>query len=214
MADIVVDEKDLRILRLTLGPWQTNAYIVVCPKTEKSALIDAPANAKAIMEALRGTQLQYVLMTHGHGDHTGALAEVCSALKVPLAAHAADGMALPHPVSVLLRDGESIQVGNLKLDAIHTPGHTPGSVCFRVGSHLLAGDTIFPGGPGHTDSPDNFREILANIEARVLTLPPEVRIYPGHGEPTTVKTAREEFAAFTSRPHDLNLYGDVLWLST
>jgi hydroxyacylglutathione hydrolase len=211
---IIVNEKDILIRRLVLGPYETNCYIIVCKKTQDSLVVDAPADASAIIDALQGTTPRYILLTHDHYDHTGTLASLRSRLKVPLAAHAADSTTLKIPPEIVLKDGDTLTLGNLDIEVLHTPGHTPGSLCFRIGRYLIAGDTIFPGGPGKTWSPGDFREILNSITGKVLDLPEETLIFPGHGEGTTVSKSREEYAAFAARPHPDNLYGDVLWLAT
>jgi len=97
---------------------------------------------------------------------------------------------------------------------LHTPGHTPGSLCFLVGCYLISGDTIFPGGPGRTGSPDDFKQIINSITEKILVLPDDTQIYPGHGNSAVLKNEKEEFAVFCSRPHEPNLCGEVLWLST
>ncbi len=114
---------------------------------------------------------------------------------------------------MLLKDGDMITLGNLKIAVLHTPGHTPGSLCFKIIKYLIAGDTIFPGGPGKTWSPEDFKKIIASITGKILTLPDDTAIYPGHGDSTTVKKSKEEYAAFASRQHPDDLYGDILWLS-
>jgi glyoxylase-like metal-dependent hydrolase (beta-lactamase superfamily II) len=105
-------------------------------------------------------------------------------------------------------------VGKIKLQVLHTPGHTPGSVCFKVSKYLISGDTIFPGGPGKSGSPDNLKQIIKSITDKIMVLPDDTAIYPGHGEATTLNKEKQEFAVFSSRPHDPNLCGDVLWLSS
>jgi len=87
-------------------------------------------------------------------------------------------------------DGERIEVGEATLTTIHTPGHTPGSVCFATGSTLFSGDTLFPGGPGATADPERFREIMTSLETRLFTLPDDTRILPGHGRSTTIGEER------------------------
>jgi glyoxylase-like metal-dependent hydrolase (beta-lactamase superfamily II) len=210
----IINDKDVRIERLKLGAWDTNAYIVVCRKTGDSLVVDAPAKASEIIASLRGTVPRYILLTHDHPDHTGTLASLRSRLKVPLAAHEADSTALPTPPEILLKDGDTISLGKIKIEVLHAPGHTPGSLCFKIGKYLLAGDTIFPGGPGKTWSPDDFRQILNSITEKIFLLPDDTLIYPGHGESTTVKKAKEEYATFASRPHPHDLCGDVTWLSS
>lgn len=211
---LVVKDDHIIIERLELGPFGTNAYVMTCRGTMESVVVDAPADASTISERLKGTNPRYILLTHGHMDHLGALAELRSRLKVPLAAHAADSQRLSSPPEILLNDGDTVSFGNIKLQVLHTPGHTPGSLCFRAGRYLISGDTVFPGGPGKTGSPDNLRQIIESITERILVLPDDTEIHPGHGDSTTVKQAKEEFAVFSSRPHDPNLCGDVLWLTS
>jgi glyoxylase-like metal-dependent hydrolase (beta-lactamase superfamily II) len=210
---IIIDEKNIRIERLILSPYETNCYILVCKKTQNSLVVDAPADASSIIETLQETKPEYILLTHDHYDHTGTLTSLRSRLKVPLAAHAADSASLKTPPEIFLKDGDVLNLGNLEVVIRHTPGHTPGSLCFRIGKYLIAGDTIFPGGPGNTASPDEFRQIVAAITAKILTLPDDTVIYPGHGDATTVKKSKEEYAVFASRKHPDDLCGDVLWLS-
>ena len=211
---VVVEDTALRIERLVLGPYETNAYILVCRRTGESVLIDAPADAGLLIDKLRGTTLGRILVTHRHGDHTGALREVKARLQVPLAAHDADAGSLPVPPDARLDHGHTIAVGDLRLEVMHTPGHTPGSLCFRTGKYLLAGDTLFPGGPGHTDTPAALRQIIESITSRLFVLGDDVLVYPGHGESTVMKKEKDEFVVFSSKPHPPDLCGDVLWLSS
>jgi hydroxyacylglutathione hydrolase len=211
---IIMEDNAIRLERLELGPFGTNAYIVGCPATQESVLVDAPAEPEVIIDKLGSATLKYILLTHSHIDHIGALAQLRAELRVPLAAHAADAGNLAPPPDVLLNDGDVIRLGELKFTVLHTPGHTPGSLCFKVGSYLISGDTIFPGGPGKTGSPENFRQIIKSISERIFVLPCDTQIYPGHGDSTVLKKEKDEFAVFASRPHAGNLHGDVLWLRT
>jgi hydroxyacylglutathione hydrolase len=210
----IVNERNTHIDKLTLGPYETNAYIVVCLKTGESLVIDAPARASEIITGLNGTRPRYILLTHDHPDHTGVMVSLRSRLKVPLATHEASSHQLKTPPEILLKDGDIITLGNLKIDVLHTPGHTPGSLCFKVKKYLFVGDTIFPGGPGHTNSPDDFQEILASINEKIFKLPGNTLILPGHGDGTTVMKTKAEYAVFATHPHSPDLYGDVLWAST
>lgn len=213
MTDIVNDD-NIRIETMQLGPWGTNTYIVVCQQTRSSLVVDAPASADKIVVSLKDTNPVYILLTHDHSDHTGALAELRTRLKVPLAAHASDSRSLRTPPETLLNDGDIMALGNMEIKVLHTPGHTPGGLCFKIGNYLFAGDTIFPGGPGRTGSPDNFKQIVDSITDKIFTLPDDTVICPGHGNITTVKKAKEEYAVFASRPHSPDLCGDVLWFSS
>ncbi|MAF85880.1 MAG: MBL fold metallo-hydrolase [Dehalococcoidales bacterium] len=211
---VVVKDEDVQIERLELGPWGTNAYIMICLQTGDSLVIDAPAEAGTIMEKLQGTNHKYILLTHNHMDHIGALSELRSKLKVPLAAHAADSARLPSPPEMQLKDGDVVSFGKVKLEVLHTPGHTSGSLCFKTGKYLISGDTIFPGGPGKTNAPADLKQIIKSITDKVLVLSDDTEIYPGHGGSIILKKERDEFAIFSSRPHAPNLCGDVLWLSS
>ena len=211
---VIAEDKALRIEKLTLGPYGTNAYIVVCLKTQASVLVDTPAEADSLVENLKGTKPRYILLTHNHMDHTGALAEVHSRLKIPLAAHASDSENLPVKPQILLNDGDKLSVGDLRFEAFHTPGHTPGSLCFKVSHYLLSGDTLFTGGPGRTRTPADLKQILASLTERIFILPDDTLIYPGHGDSTVLKKEREEFAVFSSRSHNPNLCGDIVWLTS
>ncbi len=212
MTIIAKDDK-LQIDNLQLDPFGTNTYILTCRQTGDSILIDAPAEANVIMEQLKGTKPRYILMTHNHMDHIGALSELKAKLKITLAAHAADAKSLPVPPDRLLNDGDTVAFGNIVLEVRHTPGHTTSSLCFRVGNYLLSGDTLFPGGPGKTRSPADLRQIIESITGKLFTMDDNTQVYPGHGNPTSLKKEKDEFAVFSSRPHDPDLCGDILWLS-
>lgn len=209
----IVNDTIIRIDRLVLGQWETNCYIVVSRRTGESLVIDAPSKAREIVAYLKGTKPKYLLLTHDHYDHTGVIHSLRYRLKVPLATHEASSWQLRTPPEILLNGSESLKLGNLKISVIHTPGHTPGSLCFKAGKYLFAGDTIFPGGPGHTDSPDDFRKILKSIKEKIFTLPDDILILTGHGNGITVGEAKKEYAVFASHPHPQELSGDVLWLS-
>ncbi len=213
MVNVANDDR-IRIEKLELGPFGTNAYFLTCRKTSASVLVDAPGDAGKILAQLKGTDPKYILMTHNHMDHTGALAEVKSALNVPIAAHRDDAGNLPIQPDLLLNDGDVVSCGDIQFTVLHTPGHTPGSLCFLTGNYLIAGDTLFTDGPGKTGSPADFRRIVESLTNKIFVLPEDTRIYSGHGESTVLKKEKQAFEAFSARDHDPNLCGDVLWSSS
>jgi glyoxylase-like metal-dependent hydrolase (beta-lactamase superfamily II) len=213
--DIIIDNSKMKILRLELSTYATNSYIIICRKTGKSALIDAPAGARTILKYLKDTSLECIFLTHSHIDHIGGLKAIRDRLPAALAVHTADNQKwLPVPPDLLLSDGDIVHIGQLNIKAIYTPGHTPGSMCFQIDDYLFAGDTLFPGGPGRTVGPDEFRRIVKSITEKIFPLPDAVKIYPGHGDSTVLGKSKGEYAVFSSRQHDANLFGDVLWLTS
>lgn len=211
---IVVEEAALLIERIGTAPFGTNVYIVICKTTSDAVVIDAPGEGRRILEKLKETKPKYILFTHSHMDHTGALFELKSELNIPIAAHPSDSGRLPLPPDILLEDGDTVSFGKIELKVLHTPGHTPGSLCFLSGRYLISGDTLFPGGPGKTQTPADFKRIVESLKAKIFVLPDDVHVFPGHGEATTLKKEKDEYTIFSSKPHPPDLCGDVLWLSS
>ena len=210
----MVQDSNVKIIKMELGPWGTNAYILVCQATGDSLLVDAPGEADKVLQQLAGTKPKYMVLTHNHIDHIGALEELKTKLKIPLAAHPADASRLALKPDIELKDGDVVEIGRLSIKVLHTPGHTPGSLCLLLGKYLISGDTIFPGGPGKTGTPDAFKQIVKSIQNKLFLLPDDTQIYPGHGESTVLGKEKKEFAIFNSKEHDPGLCGDVLWLSS
>ena len=121
---------------------------------------------------------------------------------------------MPVAADLLLKDGDIVSCGDIRLSVLHTPGHTRGSICFLTGNCLIAGDTLFPDGPGKTGSPADFKKIMDSLTAKIFILPDEVQVFSGHGDSTTLGKERKAFEAFRAKPHDPGLCGDVLWSSS
>lgn len=209
---VVTSDDNLEILRLESEPYGTNAYMLICKEKKESILIDAPGSVKTIKEKLKGTRVKYILMTHGHMDHILALEELRKDFKSNLAAHNKEARTLPVKPNTLLDGGEHIKCGKIDLEVLYTPGHTQGSLSFRTGRYLFSGDTLFPGGPGKTSSPHDFSMIMESIETKIMPLPDDTVILPGHGEAGDLKVEREKFNTFKEKNWLENLYGDVTWL--
>ena len=210
MADTFNDE-NISIEKLQLGPWGTNTYIVVCKHTCESLVVDAPGEPDKVISRLKSTSPRFILLTHDHMDHIGALDELRSNLNVPLVAHAADSSKLSSPPEMLMNDGDTITLGDLELSVIHTPGHTPGGLCFLTGRYLLSGDTVFNDGPGRTSSPGGLKQIIESITTKIFTLPDDTQVFPGHGDSTVLKDEKDRYAVFASKSHEPGLCGDIVW---
>ena len=204
----------ITVHKVTSGPLYNNAYVLICPETNDSIVIDAPAEPEALIAVAGATTVRSILITHSHWDHIDGLGEVVAALGAPVGIGDSDAQDLPTPPDFLLRHGETVEAGTLSLKLISTPGHTPGSTCMSFGDLLFTGDTLFPGGPGRTRSPSDLVQLLNSISGELLPLEDDITFYPGHGDDGDLKTAKEEYAVFASRPHPADLCGDVAWLES
>ena len=190
----------LEITKLTLGPMENNIYLVTCSRTHESVVVDASHDAARIAEAAAGTTVRSILLTHGDHDHVDALQDLRARLGVPVGVHPADAALLPAPPDFALADGQTIAVGDGALRVTHTPGHTPGSVCFYAEGTLIAGDTLFPGGPGATrGDPEKFAQIIASVRDKLFALPDETAVRPGHGRDTTIGAERPHLQEWIGR---------------
>ena len=182
----------LRLVKLSVGRYDNNAYLVHDPQSNEALLVDAANEAERLLGELLGdVRLVGVATTHRHPDHSHALAEVLRAHAVWNGAHPADAGAIAAQTGVTpdreLRHGDTVQVGGWAVTVLHTPGHTDGSICLRLpSSAVLTGDALFPGGVGKTDGPAAFRQAIASAEQHLLSLPAETRVAPGHGDDTYV----------------------------
>lgn len=211
MAPNYQDDK-ITIHKIKCGPFDNNAYLLVCPETNQSILIDTPQDPGALIEAAQQTDVQAILITHNHADHLAGFSEVTSAIGASVGIGEADADALSTPPAMLLKDGDEITAGTLTLRAIATPGHTPGSTCFTIDGHLFSGDTLFPNGPGKTRSPENLAQIIDSITSSLFVLSDDTNIFPGHGDDGNLKTEKDKYEVFASKDHPADLAGDVEWL--
>jgi glyoxylase-like metal-dependent hydrolase (beta-lactamase superfamily II) len=187
----------LTITKLSVGPMDNNAYLLVCTASNEALLIDA---ANAARPALRT-----IVTTHQHADHWQALGAVAGAFGANTAAHPLDASPLPVPPDFLLEHGDTLTFGQCQLEVVHLRGHTPGSIALVYRDpdgvpHLFTGDSLFPGGVGRTTSPENFASLLDDVTERVFAqLPDNTWFYPGHGDDSTLGDQRPHLAEWRER---------------
>ena len=201
----------LELQRIEVGPWPMNCYLLRCPATGEMAIVDPGADADTILALVGQGRVCCILLTHGHPDHVGALEEVRNTLGVPVGIHSADAKAYGLRADFSLVDGAEVKVGDQSLGIAHVPGHTPGSVCLRLNGRAVVGDAIFPGGPGHSASPDALLQSLESLHRQIFAWSDDVELHPGHGGHTTVGAERAAFERFVASEHPADLCGDVAW---
>ena len=207
-------DNTITIHKIQCGPYGNNAYLLVCPETNRSIIIDTPPDPGALVAAAKETDVQAILITHNHWDHIEGLDKVTSAIDAPVGIGADDADGLPNAPQIVIHDADEITAGTLTLTAIFTPGHTPGSTCFSFGPHLFTGDTLFPNGPGRSGSPEALKQLIGSITDRLFVLDGIDNFYPGHGDDGNLATEKGKYEVFASREHPADLQGDVDWLNS
>jgi hydroxyacylglutathione hydrolase len=193
------------IRKLVVGPYASNCYIVGDEATKEGMIIDPGANAPEILKTVEklGLKIKLIVLTHRHPDHVGATAQVLKATKAELTAHAECAKYLPQSTSYMyeepfegapkptriLKDGDEIGIGKLSFKVLHTPGHTPCGISITGEGHVFTGDTLFNYGIGRYDLIDgDYNSLIKGIKTKLLTLPPETVVHPGHGPDSTIAT--------------------------
>ena len=190
---------------LPVGNLEANCYIIGCSETRQAAVVDPGDEAGCILDKLNvlGLQVAAILLTHGHADHIGAVGDMKKATGAPVMIHSQDAEMLSNPArnlsawlgeqlalkpaDRLLEEGDVIRVGNLPLEVLHTPGHTPGGISLKVGTDVFTGDTLFAQAVGRSDFPGgNHRTLIHSIHSKLLVLPETTKVYPGHGAQSTI----------------------------
>lgn len=190
----------MKTQQLTVGMMGVCCYIISCEKTGKAAIIDPGGDEDKILAACKkdNLEVEYIIATHGHPDHVCGNGPIQQETGAKIIMHKADaeyfaqpeaksffsqlGLAESPEPDILVEDGDTIIIGNETLQVLHTPGHTPGGMCLYNAPDCFTGDTLFAGGVGRTDFPGgSMPELSRSIREKLLTLPPETIVWPGHG---------------------------------
>jgi len=195
--------------KVVVGPFASNCYIVGSESNKEGMIIDPGDEAGRILNKVKDLKLdiKFIVLTHGHIDHIGALKEVKEATGAEVAIHGDDVAHLqdrlvavafglsyptPPPPDRLLKGGESLDIGDLHFEVLHTPGHTPGGICLLGEGVVFSGDTLFNYGIGRTDLPGgNYSQLMNSLQTKLMTLPDNTVVYSGHGAATTIGAERK-----------------------
>ena len=195
-------DEQAEIHKVVVGPMDNNVYVLRCKQTGDAVLLDAANEHDRLLELSKALNVREVLETHGHWDHIQAVPQIREA-GYEVGINSDDAPMLKDVgYDVFIDDAEVIEVGRLRLHAIKNPGHTPGSVSFRIEGApvLFSGDTLFPGGPGATKFPGaSFDTIIESIDNKLFTLPADTIVMPGHGVDTTIGNERPHLQEWIDR---------------
>lgn len=199
----------MKIIRIPAGIYAVNCYIVYSSQTREAVVVDPGGDVNTILKTIEDNNLvvKKIILTHGHGDHIGAVMDLKVELDVPVYIHEDDLIMLQDAdinlsssmaigaveikADGLLKDGDRINIGSDIMEVIHTPGHTPGCISLKIGGYLFSGDTLFKGSIGRTDLVGgDYTEIIKSIKEKLMILSDDVVVLPGHGDKTTILAER------------------------
>lgn len=193
----------MKIHTVVVGPIRTNCYLIEDENSKEAIILDPGDEPEKILDEIKKNQLKpkYIVNTHGHFDHVTGNPKLKEKLNIPILAHPLDAQitaaTISLPVDQLLTEGDLIKVGKITFTVIHTPGHTPGGICLYCKEEkvLFSGDTLFYGTYGRTDLPYSSEKAMQESLNKLMQLPPETRVYPGHDRPTTIGQEKQNLTS-------------------
>jgi glyoxylase-like metal-dependent hydrolase (beta-lactamase superfamily II) len=213
-AEITVfEDGDIRVVKIgPMGPYGNNAYVVRDVAAGQALLVDMPLEEGPLLAAIAAEGgVNTVIATHWHPDHWLTYDAVRTATGAPVLVGASEIKIPEERIDGRLDDGAEVTLGSARITVIHTPGHTPGRISLRIGRVVITGDTLFNGGPGKTSARGDLETLIASITAKLLPLPEETVVLPGHGTVTTIAASRAGVAAYHRHPQPAGYFGDVEW---
>jgi glyoxylase-like metal-dependent hydrolase (beta-lactamase superfamily II) len=244
MPQVYADDQITIELLTALGPIENNSYILRSTTGDEIAVVDVPEGFEAVLEALGDdvAKVTHVLVTHSHFDHWGGYDVMRTGISAPVYAGAEEtnlddsrdvqplaagaeitlgGVSVGDVQAGTVTNGEAaygekreLRMGGATVTILHTPGHTPGSISLVTGGAVLTGDTLFPGGPGHSRSNEALQQEIESIISQLYPLPDATIVLPGHGDTTTIGESKAEYAVFAGKEHPADLAGDIAWLES
>lgn len=199
MSETAYSGDGFTVSRIAVGPLDNNVYLITDTVSGDALLVDAADEPGRILDFVGDTAVIGVFTTHGHHDHHGAVPAVPQALNAPFMLHRLDDALAGKVADVTIEVG-TLPIGRTEAMVLHTPGHTPGSVCLSLPGVVFTGDTLFPGGPGATRfDHSSFDTIIDSLERELFALPDETIVFPGHGASTTIGIERPQLTSWIER---------------
>ena len=198
----------------SMGHYDNNGYVLADPQSRDCYIVDAPDQIERLILEASNFHVKGCIITHAHPDHIAGHARLIELLDIPVLMHAKDSPRMDIPPYSFLNDGELLKIGNNTIEILHTPGHTQGGICLLLEECLISGDTLFPGGPGYTRTPEDFAQVVRSVTDRLLKLPEDTIVLPGHGEGTTIGDSKRGYDIFSAKNHLERPFGHVNWLTT